>query len=78
MTWTDLILALRDFTLRMNNGVLYVAPSERLTPELTAAIKEHRAGLVELIETEASGEVAIASGWNPFPLTEPPRLVDHV
>lgn len=74
MNWPETIAALRDFALTLKAGVLYVAPSERLTPELTAAVREHRAALVELIETEQRGLAAIASGWNPFPIAAPSRL----
>ena len=37
------------FTLAVRDGKLIVAPASRLTPELTEAIREHKAGLLALV-----------------------------
>ena len=37
------------FTLTVRDGKLIVAPASKLTPELTDAIREHKAGLLSLV-----------------------------
>jgi len=62
---------MKPFTIRYATGKLLITPASGMTPLLIASLKHNRAALVELIETEARGEAAITSGWNPFPLAEP-------
>lgn len=51
----DLLSQLRaaGFTLAARDGKLIVTPASRLTPELTASIREHKPALLELLAAQA-------------------------
>lgn len=49
---TELLSLLRSsgFTVRLDAGKLLVSPASRLTDDERAALKEHRAGLLEILD----------------------------
>lgn len=51
---SDLLSTLQaaGFTLTVRAGKLIVAPASLLTPELTEAIRQHKAGLLALLATD--------------------------
>ena len=62
------------FKARADGARLLVSPADRLTPELTAAIRDHKAGLLDLLREEAADPFAGLVpggegpwGWLPHP-----------
>ena len=69
MSAADLLWTLwaAGFKARVDGARLMVSPAERLTPELTAAIHEHKAGLLELLREQAADPFAVAVPWGQGP-----------
>jgi hypothetical protein len=55
------------FKARADGARLLVSPADRLTPELTAAIGDHKAGLLDLLREEAADPFAGLVPWGEGP-----------
>ncbi len=58
-------------TVKVEEGRLMAAPSERLTPELKAAIKAHKPALVSLLEPSRSSDEGCPEHWRHIPVLSP-------
>jgi TubC N-terminal docking domain len=72
-------LGRRGFAVRVADGKLMVSPADKLTPEITAAIKACRDGLVALLQELAFQEACAAARaeWQALGLDVDPPFVGN-